>query len=620
MRILSRGSLVISPTTPPPRPRSARSDDAPVEDEPAPAGFRLTADSGTRLVANGSVLAGGSPVRVLRLTPAGARQVAGWLTGAPVPDNLTARKLARRMLDAGIAHPVFAPADAPDPASAPATHAAPDKTDRSSPRRGQFYPRSPFRHRRRASAPGSALPSASVAASGRALQPGDVTVVIPVRDRHAELGRCLGGLHEAAVTLGDGAPSVIVVDDCSADAGAIGAIAAGGGARVIRRPVNGGPGAARNTGLAAATTELVAFLDSDCVPRAGWLEPLLAHFADPAIGAVAPRIVPHEEGTGWLARYEGASSTLDMGERPSIVRPGARVSYVPGAALVVRRSAAGDGFTEGMYVGEDVDFVWRMAAAGWRVRYEPAALMGHDHRVRLRAWFSRRADYGTSAAALEQLHPGAVRPLRVSWWTAGAWAAALSRRPLAAAALTGTATALLARRLAPITGERGPGAAWSLAARLAGGGTLAAARPLGSALSRTWWPLALPVAIAVPKLRVPVAALILAPPLLDWADRRPPLDPARYAAARLLDDAAYSVGVWHGCLRRRTIAPLLPLIGVTRPSGMRETRSPSRAWTNFPVPIHRPVNQFALPRWLSMSASRRLSAAARKGRPKQARS
>jgi hypothetical protein len=235
-----------------------------------------------------------------------------------------------------------------------------------------------------------------------------------------------------------------------------------------------------------------------------------------------------------------------------------------------------------MYVGEDVDFVWRMAAAGWRVRYAPEAVMGHDHRVAFRAWFSRRADYGTSAADLERLHPGTVRPLYASWWTAGAWAAALSGRPVTAAALTAAATALLARRLSRVTGERWPlpapptqspasssapdwGAAWGLALRLAGGGTLAAARPLGSALSRTWWPVAIPAAVAVKKLRLPVAALILAPPLLDWADRKPPLDPARYVAARLLDDAAYSIGVWQGCLARRTLRPLLPLIGGKRP-------------------------------------------------------
>jgi hypothetical protein len=78
---------------------------------------------------------------------------------------------------------------------------------------------------------------------------------------------------------------------------------------------------------------------------------------------------------------------------------------------------------------------------------------------------------------------------------------------------------------------------------------------------------AIPAALAVRKLRAPVAALILLPPLLDWADRRPPLDPARYVAARLLDDAAYSLGVWQGCLARRTARPLLPVIGGKRPPG-----------------------------------------------------
>jgi mycofactocin system glycosyltransferase len=382
-----------------------------------------------------------------------------------------------------------------------------------------------------------------------------VTVVIPVKDRHAELARCLRGLRDGAAASGY---QVVVVDDCSADAAAIEKIAADNEARVIRRPVNGGPGAARNTGLEAASTEFVAFLDSDCVPRTGWLDRMLPHFSDPAVAAVAPRIVPHESRSGWLARYEGASSTLDMGARASIVRPRARVSYVPGAALVARKSAAGSGFTPGMYVGEDVDFVWRLARSGWTVRYEPAAAMGHDHRVRFRAWFSRRADYGTSAAALEERHPGAVRPLYASWWTVGAWAALLSGRPMTAAALTGAATALLARKLSRVTGGSD---AWRLAPRLAGGGTLAAGRPLGSALSRTWWPLAIPAAVAVPKLRRLVAALMLAPPLLEWADRRPPLDPARYAAARLLDDAAYSIGVWQGCLRQRTLRPLIPMLG-----------------------------------------------------------
>jgi mycofactocin system glycosyltransferase len=468
-------------------------------DELVPAGFRLRPDPGARTLADGTVITGGHPVRVLRLSPAGARHVAGWWDGTPVPGNAKARALARRLLDTGIAHPM--PDDGP-------------------------------------------------------VERPEVTVVIPVRDRHAELARCLAGLTDA--------PRVIVVDDGSRDPAAIRTTAAAAGASVVRRPVNGGPAAARNTGLAAARTPLVAFLDSDCVPGAGWLDALLPHFADPAVGAVAPRIVPHETGRTWLARYEGASSTLDMGQRPSIVRRGSRVPYVPGAALVVRTEAAGAGFAEHMRVGEDVDFIWRLAASGWRVRYEPAATMGHQHRVRLRDWFARRKDYGTSAAALELRHPGAVRPLYASAWTAVAWLAAAAGHPGAGAVVTGTGTALLARRLARVTGETWPrpvrSAAWRLAVAQAGGGTLAAARPLGSAISRTWWPAAVPAAIAVRRLRLPLAALALAPPLLDWLDRRPPLDPARYLAARLLDDAGYSVGVWQGCVERRTVRPLLPVL------------------------------------------------------------
>jgi mycofactocin system glycosyltransferase len=456
------------------------------------------------MVADGTVLTGGYPTRVLRLTRSGARQVAGWWSGTPVPDNPKARALARRLLDAGIAHPAL---------------------DEAAP-------------------------------AGRGHRADEVTVVVPVRDRHAELSRCLAGLTKA--------PRLIVVDDGSRDPETVASIAAGAGASVLRRPVNGGPAAARNTGLAAAGTPLIAFLDSDCVPGPGWLDLLVPHFADPAVGAVAPRIVPHENGRSWLARYEGASSTLDMGERPSIVRPGSRVPYVPGAALVVRKAAAGAGFAEEMRVGEDVDFIWRMATAGWRTRYEPAATMGHQHRVRLREWLARRKDYGTSAAALELRHPGAVRPLYASPWTAVAWLAAAAGRPDAGAVVTGAGAALLARRLALLTGEGWPrpasSAAWRLAAHQAGGGTLAAARPLGSAISRTWWPLTLPVAAAVRRLRLPLAVLVLAPPLLDWLDRRPPLDPARYVAARLLDDLGYSLGVWQGCAERRTVRPLLPLL------------------------------------------------------------
>ncbi len=109
------------------------------------------------------------------------------------------------------------------------------------------------------------------------------TVVIPVHDRPDHLDRCLAAVPSSH--------RVIVVDDGSADASAVTTIAARYGATLIRREVNSGPAAARNTALASVTSELVAFIDSDCIPVPGWIEDLVPHFADPLVAAVAPRIV-----------------------------------------------------------------------------------------------------------------------------------------------------------------------------------------------------------------------------------------------------------------------------------------------------------------------------------------
>src|ERR1700726_55615 len=65
------------------------------EDELVPAGFGLRPDPGSRLLAGGTVLVGGAPVRVLRLTPPGARHVAGWWSGTPVPFRARQAELAR---------------------------------------------------------------------------------------------------------------------------------------------------------------------------------------------------------------------------------------------------------------------------------------------------------------------------------------------------------------------------------------------------------------------------------------------------------------------------------------------------------------------------------------------
>lgn len=318
---------------------------------------RVVLDDRVRRYDGGRVLVGAAG-RILRLTDAGAAAL-----DAPPP------ALARRLIDAGLAHPMPAGVEHPDS-----------------------------------------------------------TIVIPVRDRPAELDRCLAALRGGEGRAGgEDALRMLVVDDGSRDAAAIAGVCARRGARLLRRDVPGGPAAARNAAIARVDTELIAFLDSDCVAPPDWVHDLAGHFEDPRVAAVAPRV---------------RDPALDMGASPAQVAPGTRVPYVPSAALIVRRAALG-GFDEALRYGEDVDLVWRLHDRGWRVRYDPRVTIRHD----AKALLSRRFRYGTSAAPLAQRHPGRLAPFVLAPTPTAVLVLLAARRPKAAAGLLAMESAVLARRL-----------------------------------------------------------------------------------------------------------------------------------------------------------------------------
>jgi mycofactocin system glycosyltransferase len=372
----------------------------------------------------------------------------------------------------------------------------------------------------------------------------EVTVVIPVRDREPELRRLVAGL--------DPALEVIVVDDGSHAAVHEAA---------VRHDTARGPAAARNAGIALATRPFIALLDSDVVAPDGWLVPLLRHFADPKVGAVAPRVVAARPtgDTGpidrLLAHYDAARSPLDLGPKPARVAPGSRVSYVPAAALVLRRTSLGGGpefFDASLRYGEDVDLIWRLIEAGWTVRYEPTSAVGHAHRTTLRAAASQRFGYGSSAAPLAARHPGKLAPFASNRWTLAACALAAAGRPTAAAATLAVATGRLARSL-PV---RRPHV---LAAELVGGGALAGIKALAEAASRPYGPLVLPtLLVAGRRGRLLAASALLIPAAAEYRRARPEVDPVRWTLLRAADDLAYGTGVWAGCLRERSLQALRP--------------------------------------------------------------
>ncbi|GGF97153.1 putative glycosyltransferase [Rhodococcoides trifolii] len=379
----------------------------------------------------------------------------------------------------------------------------------------------------------------------------DVTVVVPVRDNHAGLERLLHALRGLCVLVVDDGSTVPV--DTSTWGLQTGSVT------IVRHPISQGPAAARNTGLESATTDFVAFLDSDVVPRKGWLEVILSHFSDPSVGLVAPRIVALEPEGSALARYEHARSSLDLGRKEAPVHPGGPVSYVPSAAVVVRRRAAVEckGFDASMHVAEDVDLCWRLEDAGWRLRYEPVAQVAHDHRIDFRKWFQRKMFYGTGAAPLAARHAGKVPPI------------ALSKSTLLACLLAASATrfgllGLLATLAVTVTRLRRVFVDLDNPTRLAGlfavQGFVGGMWQLASAMMRHYWPVTIVAMLLSRRIRRLAISIALVEGTWDWFEHREPggLGPVRYTAYKRLDDIAYGAGLWSGVLESRDPRALAP--------------------------------------------------------------
>ncbi|MEO8813658.1 MAG: mycofactocin biosynthesis glycosyltransferase MftF, partial [Mycobacterium sp.] len=371
----------------------------------------------------------------------------------------------------------------------------------------------------------------------------DVTVVIPVRDNISGLNRLIASLRGLRVIVVDDGSVIPVSRDDLTQAHCC-------EVELLRHPRSRGPAAARNTGLASCTTEFVAFLDSDVVPRRGWLEALLGHFCDPAVALVAPRIVGMTDGDRVVARYESVRSSLDLGQCEAPVVPYGKVAYVPSAAIICRKSALVEvgGFDEALRSGEDVDLCWRLIDAGGRLRYEPIALVAHDHRVELRNWLARKVFYGESAAPLAARHPDKTAPLVISGWALVGWilmaigSGLAHLLSLAIAALTGLRVSRSMR--GPDTGP------WDVAVVTARG-LAAAGLQLASAICRHYWPIALLAALLSRRCRHVVLIAAVVDGVVDWlrhaqhdgTDDRP-IGLVTYVVLKRLDDLAYGAGLW----------------------------------------------------------------------------
>jgi len=214
-------------------------------------------------------------------------------------------------------------------------------------------------------------------------------VIIATLGRPERLDRAL----RALATL-DPAPAEIVVVDGSAD-GSAAPVAAAAPINGRVRYVAAEPGLTRqrNVGLAAATADVVVFLDDDAALEPGALAVLTDVYADPDVVGATGRV--EEPASHRVGGQRSAVRRLLRGRRregtfmrcgyPRRIVDGTQamdVEQMPGCFMSARLDAARatkfDERLPGYALAEDEDFSYRLSRLG-RVRYDPRAVVHHDN-------------------------------------------------------------------------------------------------------------------------------------------------------------------------------------------------------------------------------------------------
>jgi O-antigen biosynthesis protein len=204
---------------------------------------------------------------------------------------------------------------------------------------------------------------------------------------------------------------VIVVDDGSTDGS--GTIARDHGFRVIRTE-NRGLSSARNTGLAAATGDIVAYIDDDAWPDPHWLTYLATVFQRTGhAGVGGPNMPP--PGDGWIAECVANAP----GGPLHVLISDTEAEHLPGCNMAFRRTcleAIGGFDAQFRVAGDDVDVCWRIRDRGWTLGFSPAAVVWHHRRNSVRAYVRQQLGYGKAEALLERKWPERYNALgHVRW-------------------------------------------------------------------------------------------------------------------------------------------------------------------------------------------------------------
>ena len=236
-----------------------------------------------------------------------------------------------------------------------------------------------------------------------------VSIVIASYQGEKTLKACLDSLEK----LNYSDYEVILVDDGSSD-GTKQIAAAHPQVRYFQHEKNLGLSEARNTGIAAATGEIVAFTDADCRADEDWLHYLVGDLLDSAFAGIGGHnFLPPDDSSG------AAAVLVSPGGPAHVMLTDRQAEHIPGCNMAFYKWALDDigGFDPIFQkAGDDVDVCWRIQQRRGKIGFSPAGFVWHYRRSTVRAYLRQQKGYGEAEALLVRKHPEYFNALGGNMW------------------------------------------------------------------------------------------------------------------------------------------------------------------------------------------------------------
>jgi cellulose synthase/poly-beta-1,6-N-acetylglucosamine synthase-like glycosyltransferase/peptidoglycan/xylan/chitin deacetylase (PgdA/CDA1 family) len=248
--------------------------------------------------------------------------------------------------------------------------------------------------------------------------PDQIVVLVPAYNEEKVICKTLQTLLASTVSE---RLEIIVIDDGSSDKTAEVVKEEFSGTRRVRicTKENGGKAAALNYGIAQSSAEVAVAIDADTVVLPDAIERLVGHFGDPAIGAVAGKVVVGNP-VNLLTRFQSLEYITSQNLDRRAFELFNAIGVVPGAVGAWRRQALVEagGYSHDT-LAEDADLTLTLQRYGWKVIAEPGAIALTEAPETLRAFLKQRFRwmFGTLQVGAKHLSALVRRPCGVSLLT-----------------------------------------------------------------------------------------------------------------------------------------------------------------------------------------------------------